>query len=154
MSSNGRLKVVPSVFTVIEKDGKYLLLRRFSTGYMDGWYDLPAGHLENQEKFKDGAVRELKEEVNIEADPEALELIHIHQNHTGDPPHYGYIFFAKKWGGEPKIMEPDKCDDMGWFSLDNLPEKLLPYTRLALENLANFKQPSLSYHEPGSIKND
>jgi 8-oxo-dGTP pyrophosphatase MutT (NUDIX family) len=66
------IKVVPSVFVVIEKGGKYLLLRRANTGYMDGWYDLPAGHLEDQEKFQDGAARELKEEAGLDVKPRIL----------------------------------------------------------------------------------
>ena len=56
MSNNGRLTVVPSVFTIVERGRRVLLLRCANTGYADGWYDLPAGHLEPHEKFTDGAV--------------------------------------------------------------------------------------------------
>lgn len=146
------IKVVPSVFTIIEKDGKYLLLRRANTGYMDGWYDLPAGHLEDREELKDGAVRELKEETGLVALPNDLRLVHVYQNHTDEPPHYGYIFFARMWTGTPEILEPSKCDDMGWFDLDKLPEKTLPYTRQALGSLGQ-KDVSTSYHKPKSITN-
>lgn len=147
------IKVVPSVFVIIEKDGKFLLLRRKATGYMDGWYDLPAGHLEDQEKLVDGAVRELKEEVGVIADPKNLKLVHVYQNHTNqEVPHYGYIFLAELWSGRPKIMEPNKCDGLDWFSLAELPEKTLPYTRQALGNLRH-KDVSISYHEPKSISN-
>lgn len=151
MNHNGRLKVVPSIFTLIEKAGKFLLLRRANTGYADGWYDLPAGHLEDQEKLQDGAVRELAEEAGLKADPDDLKLVHVHQNHTNPSnPHYGYIFYATKWSGEPKIMEPDKCDDMGWFAANGLPEKTLPYTKAAIKAL-NLGKVSTSYHAPNSI---
>lgn len=30
-------------------------------------------------------------------------------------------------------MELDKCDDIGWFDLDNLPENMVEYTRQAIE---------------------
>src|SRR5581483_7032995 len=113
MISNGRLQVIPSVFTAIIKDGKVLLLRRQNTGWMDGFYDLPAGHLEDQEMLKDGAARELKEEAGVDADPKDLELIHVYQNHhRPDNPHYGFIFLANKWTGEPKLVEPEKSDDL------------------------------------------
>lgn len=151
MSNNGRLKVVPSIFTIVEKDDKFLLLRRANTGYADGWYDLPAGHLEDQEKLQDGAARELAEEAGLTASPADLKLVHVHQNHTNpENPHYGYIFYAAKWTGEPKIMEPNKCDDMGWFAPDELPEKTLPYTKAAIKALGKDKV-STSYHEPNSI---
>lgn len=152
MSNNGRLKVVPSVFTLIEKDGKVLLLRRANTGYADGWYDLPAGHLEDQEKLADGAARELKEEAGITVMPEDLKLLHVHQNHNDEPAHYGFIFLASKWSGKPKIMETDKCDDMNWFAPSDLPAKTLPYTRDAIMNL-NSPHVVISYHAPDSVFN-
>ena len=154
MSNNGRLKVVPAVFTIVERDGKVLLLRRAHTGYADGWYDLPAGHLEDQEELKAGAARELTEETGLRAEQKDLELVHVHQNHNNaEAPHYGYIFVAKKWQGEPKIMEPDKCDDMAWFSPEDLPAKTLPYTKAAIINLIT-PGVSLSYHAPGWLSED
>ncbi|HVO86685.1 MAG TPA: NUDIX domain-containing protein [Candidatus Binatia bacterium] len=154
MSNNGKLKVVPSVFVAIISDGKVLLLRRANTNWLDGYYGLPAGHLEDQEQLKDGAVRELKEEAGLEAEPKDLRLIHIYQNHhNADAPHYGYIFQASAWSGQPKIMEPDKCDDIGFFPLNDLPEKIEPYVKEALNQLG-ADEVTISYHAPGSIKTD
>lgn len=152
--SNGDFKVVPSVFAAIIRDGKVLMLRRAHTGWLDGWYDLPAGHLEDQEKLKDGAVRELAEETGLSAKPADLRLIHIYQNHhNAASPHYGYIFIVAKWRGEPRIMEPGKCDDLGWFAPDHLPAKTAPYVRQALKNLGKAEV-SISYHAPDSIPQD
>jgi len=33
----------------------------------------------------------------------------------------------------PKIMEPNKCDEIGWFKLDKLPEPLSTITKLDLK---------------------
>ena len=144
------IKVVPSVFIAVIKDGKVVLIRRKNTGWIDGWYDLPAGHLESGETFQECAVRELQEETGLKAKTEDLSLIHVHQNHNGPKaPHYGYIFLAKKWTGEPSLVEPQKSDDIGWFKLDNLPDKISPYVKYALENLGDV--PTTSYHGPRSI---
>jgi 8-oxo-dGTP diphosphatase len=154
MNNNGRLQVVPSVFVAIVKDGKVLLLRRQNTGWLDGYYDLPAGHLEDQEMLKDGAARELKEEAGVTVDTKDLSLIHIHQNHhRPNTPHYGFIFQASRWQGEPSLVEPEKSDDIGFFELDNLPEKTTPYVRDALEKLGS-SEVTISYHSPGSIDTD
>jgi 8-oxo-dGTP diphosphatase len=154
MSNNGRLKVIPSVFAAIIKDGKVLLLRRQNTGWLDGYYDLPAGHLEDKEKLKDGAARELEEEAGIKVVAKDLKLFHIHQNHhKPDAPHYGFMFLVRKWNGQPKLMEPEKSDDIRFFGLDNLPEKITPYVKEALEYLGS-EEVTFSYHEPDSIKTD
>jgi len=154
MSDNGHLKVVPSVFTIVSQNKKVLLLRRANTGWLDGWYDLPAGHLEDQEKLKVGAARELKEETGIIVATKDLRLVHVYQNHhRPKTPHYGFIFQASKWSGKPKIVEPDKCDDMGFFALDKLPKKITPYVREALENLGS-PEVTISYQAPGSIQTD
>lgn len=151
MSKNGKLKVVPTVFGMVIKDGKVLLLRRANTNWLDGWYDLPAGHLEDQEKLKDGAIRELTEETGLTAKPEDLRLVHIYQNHHNpNEPHYGHVFLVKKWSGQPRIMEPHKSDDLGFFDINNLPEKLAPYSRAAIEK-ANEVSVSFSFFEPDSM---
>ena len=39
-----------------------------------------------------------------------------------------------KKGQKPRIMEPEKCDGIGWFSLDNLPSPLSIITKLDLKH--------------------
>ncbi len=42
-----------------------------------------------------------------------------------DGKEYFNVFFAvDTWSGEPRIMEPDKCDYIAWFDLNDLPAKL------------------------------
>ena len=37
-------------------------------------------------------------------------------------PYIDYYFDLKEWDGTPKIMEPNKCDELIWADIDNLPE--------------------------------
>lgn len=145
-----RFKVMPALFTVVVKDERVLLLRRQSTGWLDGYYDLPSGHLESEETLQEGTVRELEEETGVTAKPDDLRLTHIYQNyHNPDRPYMGFIFKALKWQGEPQIREPEKCDDMQFFSLDKLP-KTVPYVEHALSHSAS-KEVTYSYWDEGSM---
>ena len=43
------------------KDSKTMILlsRRFNTGFMDGWYGLPAGHVRPTERIHETVMREV-----------------------------------------------------------------------------------------------
>ncbi|VVB81739.1 ADP-ribose pyrophosphatase [uncultured archaeon] len=52
---------------LVEKDGKFLLAERNKQNY-NGYWVIPGGGVQFGETLKDAAVRELKEETNIDAD--------------------------------------------------------------------------------------
>lgn len=130
-----RNKAVPAVYILLEKDGKILLGKRYNTGYEDGNYQVPAGHVEEGELPTEAIIRETKEEVNVDLKPENLELVHIgyrpKHDLTGD--RIDLFFKAKHWVREIKNMEPEKCDDLNWFPWDNLPENMTFHVRAALD---------------------
>lgn len=116
------------------KDHKILLLRRKNTGWKDGEYGVPAGHLEKGETIKEAAVREAKEEASVEINEKDLKFIHI-MHRTGGKGEYIDIYFTiDKWRGKPKMGEEDKSDDINWFPIDSLPVNTIDYMREALEN--------------------
>lgn len=47
-------------------------MRRFNTGYKDGFLTLPAGHIEKDELPKETMLRELKEETGLTCDFESM----------------------------------------------------------------------------------
>jgi len=130
-----RHKAVPSVYGIFKKDGKILLGRRQNTTYYDGWYGFPAGHVEVNELPKEALIREIKEEIGVEVALNDVEFAHtlyrMAHNETGD--RVDFFFFIRKWVGEPKIMEPEKCDDLQWFPLNNLPENGIHHERSVMK---------------------
>ncbi len=126
-----------AVYLIPLKGKKVLLSRRFNTGWMDGKYSLVAGHIDGNEPVSKAMIREAKEEAGITIKREDLiPATVIHRIYPGQE-YIDFFFVVKKWTGIPKIMEPNKCDDMSWFSLNKLPENLLPYIKEAINNYKN-----------------
>ena len=136
-----RLKLIPSVYLILTKDNKVLLSRRYNTGFHDGEYSFPAGHLHGEdETLKQAMVREAKEEVGIKVDLTDLELIHVMHRRQQEPTNerrVNLFFMARKWKGEPRIMEPNKCDDLQWFEIDQIPDNTISYIKRAINCFRN-----------------
>lgn len=101
-----------------------------------GEWSFPGGHLEFGETIFETAVRESKEECNL--DISDLELISVADERRyikTDDKHYLNIGVKVKVSqGEIKVMEPDKCLEWRWFSLVNLPAPLFEGTELMIKN--------------------
>ena len=124
-----RFQTLQAVFVLLRNDKNEILLqKRAGTGYLDGYWDFPSGHVEFGESLRDTASRETKEEINIDVAPEDLELIHIEQFFV-ERNYINYTFEARSWQREPRICEPEKCSAIGWFSTDALPRKCVNAVR-------------------------
>ena len=75
--SNDRFTLRCAVYLFMIKSNKILLLKRINTGWKDGEYGVPAGHLEKNETVLQAAVREAREETTMEIDEKDLKFIHI-----------------------------------------------------------------------------
>jgi len=131
-------QIIPAVYLLIQRDEKILLLRRFNTGYYDGFYSLVAGHLAGDEPMTAATVREAKEEVGIEIEPTKLNLIHVMHTRSELPggalvdERVDFYFSVTDFIGNPSNMEQDKCDELQWASLTSLPENIVPRVKKAL----------------------
>jgi 8-oxo-dGTP pyrophosphatase MutT (NUDIX family) len=134
MRSKKRFDLNVSVFVVVARGAEVLLVRRFNTGWKDGFYSLPAGAHDGGETLAQAASRELREETGLSADPATLQLVHMIHCRQGDTggEWLGAFFLADAWSGTPSIQEPDKHDDLAWFDVNQLPENVIPYTRQGL----------------------
>src|SRR3989344_185856 len=99
-----------------------------------GCWETPGGSVNFGETLEEAVRREIKEEYGI--DIEILEQFPA-ADHIISDEHQHWVattFLARiKDGQIPKIMEPKKCDGIGWFPLDKLPQPLSIITKLDLE---------------------
>lgn len=124
-----RHRIVPAAFLMFQRGDETLLSRRFQTGYMDGMYSLPAGHADPGESIRACAVREAMEEIGVLVRPEDLTLVHTCSRVSIENERVDLFFRVSTWSGEIQNKEPEKCDDLAFFSLDALPETTIPYLR-------------------------
>ena len=127
------------VHIILQHDDNVLLMRRAGTGFFDGLYSLPGGHLEAGESLFAAAVREMREETGVRL---ALATLcwagTVHR--LSDTSRIDFFVRAQQWSGEPVINEPDKCDHLAWFRCDALPSNTVPYIAEALQ------QPTERWH--------
>jgi 8-oxo-dGTP diphosphatase len=120
---------------LLNTDGQILFGRRNNTGFQDGVWHLPAGHLEADESIVQALIREAKEEVGIAVAPDDVEFAHIMHNSSGGG-RAAFFFIVRQWEGTPENREPEKCSEVVWFPLDALPDPLIGYCHAALDHIA------------------
>jgi len=127
-----RAGIPVGVHVVVERDGRILLMRRAGTGFFDGLYSLPGGHVEDGESLRAAAVREMVEETGLHFAVDSLVQVGV-MHRRSDTNRIDFFFRATGCPGEPVIREPDKCDRLDWYSRAKLPAELVPYIRTALD---------------------
>jgi 8-oxo-dGTP diphosphatase len=125
-----------AVNLILIKDGKALMLRRCNTGWKDGMYSVVAGHVDGNETIAAAMVREAREEAGIDIDPMDLRVAHVQHRDSIDVEYIDFSMIAERWKGDPRNMESQKCDDLRWYPLVDLPENTIPYIRNVFENIA------------------
>ena len=128
--------VVDLMLTRENSEKKEILLAlRKNTGFCDGEYELPGGHVEIDEDLLDAMIREAKEELNINLKREDLKIEYILHHYKGN--RIKFIISAKKFEGSIQIGEPDKCEKIDWFDIENLPENTEKKARKVLNEIRN-----------------
>ena len=140
MSNSDKFTFIPSVYLILDSEKMVLLSRRFRTGFEDGNYGLVSGHLEGKETLREAMSREAREEVDIVIKPDDLKHVLTMHRWCGDHERIDFFFTCKKYDGEIQNAEPDKCDDLHWFKISDLPDNTIPYIREAINCYVTGKQ--------------
>ncbi len=128
-----------AVHVFLWRDSQILLLRRANTGYMDGLYSVPAGHVEFGERAVAAAARELYEECCLEVQEQHLIFAGaVHRHTDGEPNDRIDLFYnCSNWVGAPQNGEPGRCEALLWASTNLLPVEIVPYIRAAILQSCN-----------------
>jgi 8-oxo-dGTP diphosphatase len=115
-------------------EGRILLIRRLKAPEAGRW-GLPGGKVDLYEETPAAAAREIAEELGIGIRTDRLLCVADHIDRDAGLHWVCPIYLAEAFEGEPRLMEPDKHADFGWFALDALPEPLTTVTVAAVRAL-------------------
>lgn len=130
-SKKKRFTLIVDVHLFLIKGNKILLLLRENTGYEDGKYHVPAGHMDGQEPITKALIRESREEVGININTSNVKIAHI-MHSVDSNERMAFFFEVKRWRGKIRNMEPEKHGEVRWFELNKLPRNMVPYAKFAI----------------------
>lgn len=111
---------------IFDSDGRVFLAKRGREARNEsGKWEFPGGGVEYGETLEQAIAREVREEYGIEID--VLNLLDV-VNHLIPEERQHWVsptFLCRIASGTPFIREPHKCDDIGWFAIDEIPEEKL-----------------------------
>ncbi len=106
---------------ILDKKDRILLLKRGQNIRNEpGTWVIPGGEVEYNEKIEKTVLREVKEEIGVRV--KILGLLGVaDQVMVKEKQHWiSSIFLCKIVSSQPKIMEPEKCEDLDWFELNKV----------------------------------
>ena len=132
------LQLPAYVGIILKKDDQVLLIKRKNTDWGQGQWNFPGGLLEEGETLIQAAAREAREEVDVNINPEDLRLMHVLQvrkSATNTKDIFGFYFVATIWQETPVNNEPERHSEIGWFSINELPEQSTQHAQQAIAGL-------------------
>ena len=107
--------------------GRFVMGRRSKNARDEhGMWDLGGGGVEFGESAEDAVRREILEEYGTDARAcEFLGYMDVHREQAGSPTHWiSLVFKVLVDPTQIHNAEPDKCDEVRWFTLNDLPDDI------------------------------
>jgi 8-oxo-dGTP diphosphatase len=133
--SKPRLRVVAAA--LFDARRRVLIAERPAGKHMAGWWEFPGGKVASDENDAQALVRELREELGIDAQPasEIMTLTHEYPDRVVD-----LVLWQVSADGEPRGLDGQR---LKWVDCDSLgSERLLPADRPFIAALQLLSSPA------------
>ena len=132
----GKENFLASIYLIIKNnEGKILLQRRQGTKLWPGFLALPAGHVDEGENVYDAAIREAREELSITiTKQDIIDSFVVNRRNKSLSPYFDVYFEISSYKGKIKINEPEKCSELKWVDINNLPNDMIDFEIDAIRN--------------------
>lgn len=107
-----------TVATVVEKNGKYLLVQEHSHQRLV--YNQPAGHLEANETLQEAAIRETLEETGWLVKPKGVVGLALYTSPHNQVTYHRTTFYAEAISHDPKQNLDDCIEKVVWMSYEEM----------------------------------
>lgn len=99
-----------------------------------GFWEFPGGSVEFGEPLAEALQREMMEEFGIQI--EVGELLDVADHILPEEGQHWVspTYLCRIVSGEPRILEPEKCSQIGWFAPHDVPAQLSQINRVNLEH--------------------
>ena len=116
---------------VVKSEGQVLLVRRSETaGKYPNFWAVPMGHVEEGEKFIQGAHREFQEETMLDIDINSL----VYLDTLKDSKYNRIVkLYMIELPNKPKPKLDEEHSDYGYYDVKSLPRPIEDNLRVALE---------------------
>jgi len=122
------------VGVVLRNDDGDILLGLRKGAHGAGEWSLPGGHMALGEDFIATCKREVKEETGITI-ATIRKLGFTNDVFETKGLHYVTLFFEAYWDRkQPKVMEPEFCEEWRWFMTNALPDNVFPPLKRFLDD--------------------
>ena len=134
-----REKFLSAVYLIIKNENNEILLqRRQGTKLWSGFLALPAGHIDEGENCYDAVIREAKEELSINITTNDIkDVFVVNRRNSSLSPYFDVYFEIASYTGKIKINEPEKCSEILWCDINNLPSDMINFEVQAIKNNQN-----------------
>lgn len=126
------------VLGAVEERTSILLVQRAHPPF-EGRWALPGGFVDEGERVRDAAPRELLEETGLRT--EEIELLGIYDTPGRDPRGWTVsAVYVARVEGEPPVRGADDARDARWLRLDALPALAFDHDAIVADALAGLRR--------------
>jgi len=124
---------------IINDEGKVLIALRGKKAKNErGKWEIPGGAVELGETLSEAIKREVKEEIGVVIEVGELlhlsdHIIEIEGQHWVSP-----TYLCKIISGTPTILEPEKCERLEWFTIEEAEQ--LPLSMVTKQDIEVLKK--------------
>ena len=110
---------------LMDKEGRVLITQRPSNKQLGGLWEFPGGKVEQGEAPETAIVRELKEELDLTVEPDALDPFAFASHAYPDFHLLMPLYTVTRWQGEPKL-DPNAAQALAWVRPGDLRKYAMP----------------------------